>query len=126
MDQGGQGRDQMDAAFLPFLCRERCAPSASRPRLQSRQLHAHVGDAGADQRMVDDDAAGEADQDRREGCRPCALRRIPNGRGRGFQRPVRRHLEDDRGTSAAASRINGVVRSGVAGPIENDGRSASQ
>ena len=33
MDQGRQGRDQMDAAFLPFLRRQRGSPSASRARL---------------------------------------------------------------------------------------------
>ena len=106
MDQGGQGRDQMDAAFLPLLRRQRRSPSASRARLQSRQLPAHAGDAGADQGLVDDDAEGEADQDRREGCRPRALCRVPDGGGRHSARPLRRHSAHDRGTSAAADRIN--------------------
>jgi hypothetical protein len=76
--------------------------------------------------MVADDAQGKADQDRCEGRLSRTLRRLADGGGGHSARPVRGHLEDDRGTSAAASRINGIVRSGVAGSIENDGRSASQ
>jgi hypothetical protein len=49
VDQGGQGGDQMDPAVMPFLRRQRRSPSASRTRLQSRQLPAHAGNAGADQ-----------------------------------------------------------------------------
>jgi len=57
MDQGGQGRDQMDAAVMSFVRSQRGAPLSSRARLLPRQLPAHAGNAGADQRSVDDDAA---------------------------------------------------------------------
>jgi hypothetical protein len=40
----------------PFIRRERRSPSTSCARLQSRQLPAHVGDTGADQRPVAVDA----------------------------------------------------------------------
>ena len=50
------------------IVRRQCRPSpASRPRLQSRQFPAHVGDSRADQGLVADQPEGEADQDRREG-----------------------------------------------------------
>jgi hypothetical protein len=45
---------------------ERRPSPAACPRLQSRQLSAHAGDAGADQRLVADDSQGKADQDWRE------------------------------------------------------------
>ncbi len=67
--QGRQGRDQMDATVRSLLRRQRCAPSASRAGLQSRQLPAHAGDALADKALVYDHAARKADQDRREGGR---------------------------------------------------------
>jgi hypothetical protein len=35
MDQRGQGRDQMDAPFMPFVRRQRRPSPASRARLQS-------------------------------------------------------------------------------------------
>src|ERR1700756_3119754 len=52
MDQRGQGRDQMDAAVVPFLRRQRRPPPASFARLQSWEFPAHAGDAGADQDLV--------------------------------------------------------------------------
>jgi len=83
-------------------------------------------DAGADQRLVDDVVAGEADQDRREGCQPCALCRVPDGRGSGSEKSVRGDSSHDRGTEAATSHIDRLVGSGVACLIENDGKGASE
>jgi len=82
MDQGGQGRDQTEAAVAPLLRRRRRSPPTSRARLQPRQFPARAGDAGTDQGRVIDDAEEETDQDRREGRRPRALCRIPDGRRR--------------------------------------------
>src|ERR1700730_9217348 len=48
MDQGRQGRDQMDAAVMSDVRGQRCSTSTSRARLQPRQFPAHVGDARAD------------------------------------------------------------------------------
>ena len=45
MDQGGQGRDQMDAAVMPFLRGQCRPPLASCACLQPRQFHANAGDA---------------------------------------------------------------------------------
>ena len=47
MDQGRQGRDQVDPALMPFLRRQRRASSAPCAGLQSRQLHADAGDPPA-------------------------------------------------------------------------------
>src|SRR3977135_500218 len=49
MDQGRQGRDQMDAVVMSDVRRERRPSPASCAGLQSRQFPAHFGDAGADQ-----------------------------------------------------------------------------
>ena len=126
MDQGRQGRDQMDAAVMPVVRRQRRAPSASCARLQPRQLPAHAGHAGADQGMVADDAQGKADQDRREGRQSRPLCRLPDGGGRHSTRPVRGHLADDRRTSATAGRIDGVARLVCHEFDRNDGRGASR
>ena len=67
MDQGRQGRDQMDAAVMSDVRRERRPSPTSCAGLQSRQFPAHFGDAGADQGLVTDESEGEAHQDRREG-----------------------------------------------------------
>ena len=40
MDQGGQGRDQVDPPVMPYVRGQRRATSASCARLQSRQLPA--------------------------------------------------------------------------------------
>jgi hypothetical protein len=45
VDQGRQGRDQVDTAVLPALRRQCRSPSAPRACVQPRQLHAHAGDA---------------------------------------------------------------------------------
>jgi len=70
MDQGRQGRDQVDAAVMPALRRQRRAPSAPRAGLQSRQLHADAGDAQGGGAVVTDQAPREADQDRCQGRQP--------------------------------------------------------
>ena len=45
--QRGQGRDQMDAAVMSYLRRQRRSPPAPCAGLQSRQFHADAGDAKA-------------------------------------------------------------------------------
>src|ERR1700722_5524964 len=79
VDQGGQGSDPMDAAFVPLFRRQRRPPSASCPRRQSRQLPAHPGDARADQRLVAEEPQGETHQNWREGREPRALGGVPDG-----------------------------------------------
>ena len=108
MDQRGQGRDQVDAAVMPDVRRQRRPASASRARLQSRQLPAHAGDAGADQRLVADQPQGEADQDRRQGRQSRSLCCFPDGRGRRLASSVRRHPATDHRTAAATTTSAGV------------------
>ena len=101
MDQGGQGRDQVDAAVVPFVRRQRRSASASCARLQSRQFPAHARPARGCRALVADQPQGKADQDRREDRSPRALRYFPDGRGRRAEDAFRRHLATDRGTAAA-------------------------
>src|SRR5215469_6431649 len=63
MDQRGQGRDQMDAAVMPFLRGQCRPPSASCACLQPRQFHANAGDT-QDGAVVTHQSAREADKDR--------------------------------------------------------------
>jgi len=65
----GKG-DQVDAAVVPDVRRQRGAAPASRACLQPRQFPPHSGDAGADQGLVADEPEGEADQNRRKGREP--------------------------------------------------------
>ncbi len=74
--QGGQGRDQVDPAVMPLLCRQRHPPSAPCPGLQPRQFHADAGDAGGRGAVVADQPAREIDQDRRQGRQPRAPRYV--------------------------------------------------
>src|SRR5450830_1905519 len=82
MDQGRQGRDQVDAVVMPDVRRERRPASASYAGLQSRQFLADARNTGADQGLVADEPEGEADQDRREGRAPRTLCRLPDGGSR--------------------------------------------
>jgi hypothetical protein len=103
MDQGRQGRDQVDTAVVQNVCGQRRAAPASCTRLQSWQLSPHACNTGADQGLVADEPEGEADQDRREGRQPRPLCRIPNGRGRHPATNVPGDFAADRRTTAAAS-----------------------
>src|SRR5262245_41322589 len=111
MDQGGQGRDQVDAVVMPNIRRQRRPFSASCARLQSRQFLANPGDAGADQGLVTDAPEGEADQDRREGREPRPLRRLPDGRGCHPTANVPGDFAAHRGTTAAATPSASMRRS---------------
>src|SRR5258708_38095162 len=61
MDQGRQGRDQVDTAVVQDVRGQRRAAPASCARLQSWQLSPHACDTGADQGLVADELEGEAD-----------------------------------------------------------------
>ena len=111
----------MDSAVMPLIRRQRCPPSPSRARLQPWQLPAHIGDAGADQRLVADEPEGKADQDRRESREPRPLCRLSDGRSRDSENSLRRHLAADRGTAAAAGLVNSVRRSIVTRSKKNTG-----
>src|SRR3984893_7799167 len=111
--------------IVTLICRQRRSTSASRARLQSRQLPAHAGDARADQRLVADEPEGEVDQDRGEGHQPRPLCHLPDGRGRHSEKPVRRHLAADRRTATAARHFDRVRRSIVMGSGQTHGGRAS-
>src|SRR5215470_2482271 len=111
MDRGRQGGDQVDAAVVPNVRRQRGAAPASCARLQPRQLSAHAGNARTDQGLVADKLEGEADQDRREGGEPRTLCCLPNGGGRHPTTNVPGDSAADRGTTAAATTRASVRRS---------------
>ena len=64
---------------MPFLRRQRGASPAPCTGLQSRQLHANAGNAEGGGAVVANQPAREADQDRRQGGEPWALRHLPDG-----------------------------------------------
>src|SRR6516164_4957843 len=101
MDQGRQGRDQVDTAVVQDVRGQRRAAPTSCARLQSWQLSPHACNTGADQGLVADELEGEADQDRREGSEPRTLYRLPNGGGRHPTTNVPGDSAADRGTTAA-------------------------
>ncbi len=70
--------------------------------VQPRQLPPHAGDSGDDCRVVADDAAREADQDRSEGRQPRPVRRVSDGGGRDPAQVVRRDRRENRYSSIAA------------------------
>src|SRR6516162_686631 len=111
MDQGRQGRDQVDTAVVQDVRGQRRAAPASCARLQSWQLSPHACNTGADQGLVADELEGEADQDRREGGEPRPLCRLPNGGGRHPTTNVPGDSAADRGTTAAATTRASVRRS---------------
>ena len=69
--------------------------AASRPGLQSRQLHADAGFAEGGRVLVADHAAGEVGKDRCQGGQPWPLRHVPIGRGGGAEGTVPENLEPD-------------------------------
>src|SRR5436190_15154247 len=111
MDQGRQGRDQVDTAVVQDVRGQRRAAPASCARLQSWQLSPRACNTGADQGLVADELEGEADQDRREGGEPRTLCRLPNGGGRHPAANVPGDFAADRGTTAAATTSASVRRS---------------
>ena len=98
---------------MPDVRRQRGAAPASCTRLESRHFPAHVGDAGADQRLDADEPEEKIDQDRREGGKPRPLYRLPDGRGRHPTANVPRDSAADCGTTAAATTSASVRRSTV-------------
>src|SRR6266540_3199347 len=126
MDQGRQGRDQVDTAVVQDVRGQRRAAPASCARLQSWQLSPHACNTGADQRLVADELEGEADQDRREGGEPRTLCRLPNGGGRYPTTNVPGDSAADRGTTAAATTRASMKRSIVTRSSAIDRRNASR
>src|SRR6266446_5668772 len=125
MDQGRQGRDQVDTAVVQDVRGQRRAAPASCARLQSWQLSPHACNTGADQGLVADELEGEADQDRREGGEPRTLRRLPNGGGRHPTTNVPGDSAADRGTTAATTTRASMKRLIVTRSSAIDRRNAS-
>ena len=109
---------------MPDIRRQRSAPPASCARLQSWQLSPHTCNTGADQGLVADEPAGEADQDRREGREPRTLCRLPDGRGRHPPANVPGDSAADFGTAAATTASASVRYSMVRRSTATNGRSA--
>src|SRR5438132_7865869 len=120
--QRGQGRDQVDPAVVPFLRRQRGSPPAPCLGLQPLQFHADAGDAQDRGTVVADQLAGEADQDRRQGGQPRALRYVSDGRGRGVATDVPGNSVADRpAPNIARPSMTGRLGSDTA---DDDGRGA--
>ena len=79
MDQGRQVCREVDALIVSQLQGQPDAASAIYPGVQPRELPAAIGAAEVSEALVVDHAAGEADQDRDEGCPPLQARNIPDG-----------------------------------------------
>jgi hypothetical protein len=108
----------------PLFCGRNGPRTVDDRRLQSRQLPAHAGDAGADQRLVADEPEGQADQDRREGREPRPRRRLPDGRGRHPPANVPGDFAADCRAAAEAAARASVRRSMVVLPATTDERGA--
>jgi len=80
---------------VPQVPQQRGSAPASRPGLQSRQLHADIGLAEGGRALVIDDAAGEAGQDRCKSRPPWPVRHVPVGRGRRAEGTVPENPEPD-------------------------------
>ena len=78
--QRRQERDQMDAAVVPQVPQQRGSALASRPGLQSSQLHADTGFAEGGGALLADQPTGEAGQDRCQGRPPWPVCNVPIGR----------------------------------------------
>src|SRR6516162_946345 len=126
MDQGRQGRDQVDTAVVQDVRGQRRAAPTSCARLQSWQLSRHACNTGANQGLVADELEGEADQDRREGGEPRTLCCLPNGGGRHPTTNVPGDSAADRGTTAAATTRASMKRSIVTRSSVIDRRNASR
>src|SRR5215468_3337493 len=113
VDQGRQGRDQVDTAVVQDVRGQRRAAPTSCARLQSWQLSPHACNTGADQGLVADELERQADQDRREGREPRPLCYLPDGRGRHRTANVPRDSAAHRGVTAAATTSASVRRSMV-------------
>jgi Transposase DDE domain group 1 len=92
----GKNAIRWSATVLPCLPAQRGTAPTSCPRLQPRQLPAHLGATRGGRALVADDSTREAGQDRRQDRAPRPLRGIPAGRGNGAQSVVRRHPAADR------------------------------
>ncbi len=66
---------------MPQVPQQRGAAPASRPGLQSRQLHADFGLAQRGGALVADDTEREAGEDRCQGRSPWPVCHFPTGRG---------------------------------------------
>ncbi len=86
----------MTEAVVPQVPRQRRPAAASRPGLQSRQLHMDAGFAEKSGALVADHAAGEIGEDRGQGGPPWPVRHVPIGRGGGAEGTVPENPEPDR------------------------------
>ncbi len=96
---------------------------ASRPGLQSGQIHADAGLAEGGRALVIDHAAGKVGEDRCENGRPWPVRHIPIGRGCRPKKLVPENPEPDQWSTAKT--CSGVGR-GNRRPGENDRRGVSE
>ena len=119
LHQGRQERDQVDAAVVPLLRRQRGASSAPCPGLQPRQLHADAGDArGRSEQWSLTSLREKLVKIGAKVVQPRALRHLPDGRGRGAEGTVREYPVPDRRTATTTGSGIGLRRSGASSPRE--------
>jgi hypothetical protein len=114
---------------MPDLRRQCRPPPAPCARVQPRQLHADAGDTQDGASVVANQPAREADQDRRKGRQPRALRDLPDGRGGGAATDVRRHPVADRPAARTAStrmRATGETRRATTPEVRPDAGGATR
>jgi hypothetical protein len=120
MDKRRQRSNQVDAALVPLVQRERCSSSTSCAGLQSRELPPHARDSRSDCGLVADKSAREADQDWCKGRQPRSLRHVSDGGGRDPTTVVRcDHAENCR--FAIAPNGNGNMSTPATVRGKNDG-----
>jgi hypothetical protein len=99
-------------AFLSPLCRQRGTAATASARLQPGQLLLHPGAARGGEALVDDDAAQQAGEDRRQDCSPWPVGHLPAGRSDGAPKSVSANPGRHRGTASIAA--GPVLRGGAA------------
>ena len=118
MDQGRQERDQVDAAVMLLVRRQRGPASvhALAYNLANFMRTLALPEAVAQWSLTS--LREKLDQDRRQGRAPCPLRHLPDGRGRGAEGTVRGNLAADRRTATKTGPSIGLGRSDASSPRE--------
>ncbi len=82
----------MDATIVPQIPRQRRPAPASRPGLQSGELHADACLAEGGGTLVVDHVTGKAGEDWGQSCPPWPIRHVPIGRSGGAEKLVPENL----------------------------------
>ena len=109
VDQRRQVRIELDAPFLPRLCRKPSPIAVVCPGVQLGQLSTPLGSAPIYQPLVITHLADQVDQDRRQSGQACSLHLLPNGGRVDLTKSVRGHSETDSPIDAARTCVTNPV-----------------